>query len=168
MKAYLAIIFTTMILFSGCSKNLSPLSPELDQKLNNANGQIEELKNNQDSIALELGKIRNQSDMNAQEIKDAQQGILNIKGSQNSGVAIFSGDGGLIMFFALIMAAFVFIYHYRDRAVKAEKTSEILAQSIALHNDVDLDNKVFAASINTNLESVVYDIMIKGQKAVGR
>jgi len=166
MKSILLTLMLATLIFSGCSKNLSPLSPELNQKLNNANGQIEELKNNQDSIALELGKIRNQNEMNAKEIKDAQQGILNIKGSQNSGVEIFSGDGGLIMFFALIVTAFLFVYHYRDRAVKAEKTSEVLAQSIAMHNDVDLDNKVFAAAINTEVEKEVYNIMVKSQKII--
>jgi len=165
MRSILLTCILTTALFTGCSKNLSPLSPELKQELNNANGQIEELKNNQDSIVLELGKIRNQNQMNAQEIKDAQQGLINMKGSQNSGIAIFSGDGGLIMFFALIVAAFVFIYHYRDRAVKAEKTADILAQSIAAHDDIELNNKVFSAAINTDVVSDVYRLIVKNQKS---
>lgn len=162
-KTLFVISVLSCVLFTGCGKNLSPFNPELKQQLNNSQGQIEELKNNQNGIQLEMGKIRSQSEINARDIHDAQQGILNIKGSQNSGIQLFSGDGGTVMFIALLATAILFIYHYRDKAIKAEKTAQILAQSVAMYNDKELIDKVHLAALNTSVENDVYHLMLKNQ-----
>jgi TolA-binding protein len=164
-KFILATLIFTTLAFSGCAR-IDPLSPNLRQELQNQNGKIEELKNNQNGLMLELGKIRNQNEMNAKEIQDAQQGLLNIKGMQNSGIQFFSGDGGLIVFLGLVMMSFLFIYHYRTRAVKSEKTAEVLAQQITLRDDPDLEDNVFLSVLNTDLEAEVYQVMVKAQEKV--
>lgn len=165
-RLLLILLAISFVSVAGCSKNLSPLSPELKQQLENTDGQIEELKNNQDGFLIEMGKIRNQSDMNARDIKDAQQGILNIKGMQNSGIQLFSGDGGVVMFIALLGAAVLFIYHYRDKAIKAEKTAEILAQSVALQKNEGLNEQIFMAAMNSEVQNDVYHLMTKAQSRV--
>ena len=159
MKYLIPFILASTILFGGCAK-ISPLNPELKQELDNANGKIEELKNNQNGILLELGKIRNQNEMNAQEIKDAQQGLVNLKGSQNSGIQILSGDGGIILLIFIGMIGVLFIYYYRTRAIKLEKTASILAQQI---KDTQLEEDVFMAALNTDVEKDVYNIITKNK-----
>ena len=102
------LLLMLLILLAGCAR-ISPLSPRLNQKIDNQQGQIEELKNNQNGVNLELGKIR----------------------SSNSGVQILSGDGGLLLLcfvvFALLLLA---ILHYRSKAIKAEQSLCIMAQQI--------------------------------------
>jgi len=160
------LFLTFLILLVGC--NVSPLSPRLDQKLNNQNGQIEELKNNQNGLLLEIGKLRQESEIHARDIENAQQGIVNLKGSNYSGVTILSGDGGLILVFSLSVMAILLIYHYRTRAVKSEKSAEILAQQIAIYDDVSLDDKVFLSALNTPVEREVYHLMVKSQAMAGK
>lgn len=150
---------------SGCAR-ISPLSPQLEQRLDNQNGQIEDIKNNQNGLMTEIGKIRNQNELNAQNIRDAQQGIVNLKGNENSGIQILQGDGALILIFALTSMAMFLVYHYKTRADKAGKAADILAQQIALHNDLDLDDKVFLSALNTDVEKEVYQVMTRNQSFV--
>ena len=165
MKAIL-IPLMCFTLFSGCA--ISPLSPRMDQRIDNTEGQIEDIRSNQNGLMLEIGKLRQQQDISARDIESAQQGIINLRGSNYSGVQIFSGDGGVILFFSLATFSIFLIYHYRTRAVKSEKTAEILAQSIAMQEDTALDNRVFMSALNTEVESDVYHTMVKQQALVGR
>lgn len=152
-----------MLVVSGCSAKLSPLSPELDQKINNQDGKIDDIKNNQNGMMLELGKVRNQNDLNARDIHDAQQGLLNIKGQENNGVQILQGDGALTMVFSLITIAMMLVFYYRSKSIKSDKTTDILAQQIVLHDDEHLNDKVFMAALNTDVESNVYHAIVKNQ-----
>ena len=154
------ILLSLIILISGCGK-ISPLSPELDQKINNQHGQIEDIRNNQNGIMLELMKIRQQSEINARDIKNAQQGLVNIRGTDNSGIQIFSGDGGIMLFMALIAFLSFTSYHYRTQAKQAQKASEILAQQVTLYNDQDLNDKILLSALNTEVESKVYRLITK-------
>lgn len=145
---------------------ISPLSPEMQQRINNQDGQIEDIRNNQNGFMLELGKLRNQTDINARDIGNMQQGLIN-QSNQNSGVQILQGEGPIVMMFALGTIAMLLIYHYRTRAVRGEKVVELLSDQIALYDDVHLDNNVFMSALNTNVEDDVYHAMIKSQERTG-
>lgn len=162
MKRILLIALLALGTVSGCAR-LDPLSPELKQELDNRDGQIEDIRNNQNGLMLELGKIRQQNDINARDIANFQQGLIN-RNNENNGVQILQGDGALVMVFAIAVVAMLLIYHYRTQAVKNKKTAEILAQQIAGYNDIMLDDSVFMAAMNTEVEKDVYDLMIKCQK----
>lgn len=162
MNKFVLVIAISSLLIGGCAK-IDPFSPRLRQDLQNQNGKIEELKNNQNGLMLEMGKIRNQNEMNARDIKDAQQGLVNLKGMQNSGIQFFSGDGGLIVFLGVVAMALLFIYHYRQRAVKSEKAAEIMAQQITLRGDPELENNVLLSALNTEVEADVYHMLGKAK-----
>lgn len=153
-------------MIAGC--NVSPFSPKLNQKINNQDGQIEDIKNNQNGIMLEIGKLRQQNDINARDIENAQQGLVNLRGSNNSGIQILSGDGGLLVVCFFGTLSILLILHYRNRATKSEKSAEILAQQIALHDDSNLDDKVFLSALNSPVESDIYHLMVKSQAITGR
>jgi len=160
----LVFLLTTSI---GCAK-ISPFSPKMQQRLNNTDGKIEDIRNNQNGVMLELGKIRQQQEINARDIENTQQGMINLRGMNNSGIQILSGDGGLVVFSVIIIAAMILVYYYRSKANKSEKTAGILAQQIALQEDQSLDDRVFLSALNTNVESDVYHLMVKNQTLVGR
>lgn len=163
MNTFKKCITTVLMIvgLSGCG--FSPISPQLKQELDNTNGQIEEIKNNQNGIMTEIGKLNQKQDITAKNIENAQQGIVNLRGNDNSGVQIFSGDGGIILFLAIICFSIILISYYRSKAVKSEKAADILAQSIAAQNNVDLENHVFMSALNTNVENEVYNLIVKNQ-----
>lgn len=160
MKKYLVAILFIAAFTTGCG-NLSPRANIENQ------GEIDELKNNQNGVMLDLLKFKAQQEILARDIKNLQQGLIN-QNNENYGVQILQGDGALILMFALGTIAMLLVYHYRTRAVRSEKAAGILAQQIALFNDVGLENNVFLAAMNTEVESEVYHYITKGQKAVGR
>ena len=160
-----AILAIFLLTFTGCM-DISPLTPEMNQRINNQDGQIEDIRNNQNGFMLELGKLRNQTDINARDIGNMQQGLIN-QSNQNSGVQILQGEGPLILVFALGTIAMLLVYHYRTRAVKGEKVVELLSDQIALYDDVNLDNDVFMSALNTEVEEEVYHAMIKSQERTG-
>lgn len=160
-----AILVTFLFLFTGCA-DISPLSPKLDQKIDNQDGQIEDIRSNQNGLMLELGKLRNQTDVNARDIGNMQQGVIN-QSNQNSGVQILQGEGPLILAFALGTIAMLLIYHYRTKAAKNEKVVELLSDQIALYDDVNLDNEVFMAALHTDVEGDIYRSIVKSQEKTG-
>jgi len=164
MKRILTIfaILTTLTL-SGCGR-FSPLSPELKQELQNQNGKIDDIKNNQNGLMLDLLNLRQQNDINARDIQNLQNGLINYnKNNQNSGVQILQGDGALVAVFATIVIGMLLVLYYRSQALKQTKTAEIMAQQIANYNDVDLNDNVFMAAMNSNVEDQVYHLMVKSQ-----
>lgn len=161
----LTAIFVFLSICSGCSNNLSPFSPDLKNEINNQNGKIEDIKNNQNGVMLELIKLRNEQKINAEKIDNFQQGLLNLSGrNENFGVQILQGDGALVMVFALGTIAMMLIYHYRTKAVKKEKAADILAQQIVNYNDESLTDDVFISAMHTDVEKDVYDLIAKNQK----
>lgn len=157
MSEILRKIFPLIMLLpflTGCGNKISPLSPEFRQDLQNQNGQIEDIKNNQNGIMAEMLKLRQQTEINSRDIKSFQQGVFNWN---------IEGDGPLILIFALITIAMLLIYHYRVKAIKQEKAAKILAQQIALHDDQELRDKVFLAALNTEVEKDVYHLLKKSK-----
>jgi len=164
MKRILAIfaILATLTL-SGCGR-FTPLSPELKQDLQNQNGKIDDIKNNQNGIMMDLLNMRNQNDINARDIQNLQNGLLNYnRNNQNSGVQILQGDGALVAVFAVVVIGMLLVLYYRSQALKNQKTAEIMAQQIANYDDVNLNDNVFVAALNSPVEDQVYHLMIKSQ-----
>ena len=60
--------------FLGCSN----FNPRNNPKIENQNGQIEDIKTNQNGVMLELAKVRQQGEITNSTLKDIQQGLLNI------------------------------------------------------------------------------------------
>lgn len=159
---YLSLIIIILVAFSGCSKNLSPFSPDMKNEINNQNGKIEDIKNNQNGLMLELIKLRNEQQIHAEKIDNFQQGLVNRR-NENFGIQILQGDGALVMVFALGTIAMMLIYHYRTKAVKKEKAADILAQQIVNYNDDSLTDGVFVSAMYTDVEKDVFDLITKNQ-----
>lgn len=155
------LIAVLALCMTGCA-NISPLSPELRNEIDNQNGQIEDIKNNQNGFMLEMLKFRNNQEMMARDVKNMQQGLIN-QNNDNSGVQIFQGDGGLIVGFSIVVIGILATLHYRSLAVKSRKSAEILAQQVAIYDDVNLDNEIFLAAMNTDVEEDVYHLMVNQQ-----
>ena len=166
MNRFIISLALGFILLSGCSGNLSPLSPRMNQKLNNQNGKIDELKTNQDSVAAEIGKLRNDTQVTADKINSfqQQQGMLN---KENSGVQIFQGDGALIAVIVLAALGMFLIFYYRSEALKAKQVNNILSHQIVQANDPDLEDQVFLAAMRSEVEPEVYHLMVKKQTQLG-
>lgn len=159
--AALTILFALTL--SGCAR-INPLNPELKQELQNQNGKIDDIKNNQNGIMMDLLNQRIQNDVNAKDIQNLQNGLLNYnRNNQNSGIQILQGDGALVMVFAVSVIGMLLVFYYRTQAVKNGKTAEIMAQQIANYNDVNLNDNVFMAALNSDVEHQVYHLMIKSQ-----
>lgn len=148
----------------GCAR-ISPLSPELENKINNQDGKIDDIRNNQNGVMMDLLKLKNEQEIVARDIHNMQQGLIN-KNNKNSGVQIFQGDGGLVVGFSIVVIGIILVLHYRSQAKKNQKVAEILAQQVALYDDVSLDNGIFLAAMNTEVEEDVYHLMVANQSKV--
>lgn len=155
-QAILTFAALCLLFVTGCGN----LSPRQDQKLDNSNGKIDEIKNNQNGIMSELGTLKNQQEIQNSRLDRIQQGLMNIQNSyENSGIQIFSGPGGLIVAIVGLLCGTVLILHYRQQAKQFEKTSNILADRIVNANDPELEDQVFQAAMYTNVEENVLNLM---------
>ncbi|MHA1948705.1 MAG: hypothetical protein ACW99G_03065 [Candidatus Thorarchaeota archaeon] len=158
------ILVACLLLFTtGC--NISPLSPELRNDIDNQQGEIDEIKNNQNGFMLDFMKFKNEQDQHARDVENQIQGMFN---SSNSGVQILQGDGALILIFGIATMAMLFVYHYKTQAGKSQKAAEIMAQQIAIFDDGNLDNSVFLSAMDTDAEEDIYRMMVKAQSYTGR
>lgn len=163
MKGTLIGIFAFCLLgIAGCGN----LSPRLENDIDNANGKIDEIRNNQNGIALELGKMKQNAEITDSQLSEVQQGMINlntaISRNENSGVQILQGDGALMLVFGLGVIGMM-LYYYRDRAVKSEKTASIMAEQIASFDDPVLNDEILRAAMFTDSEKDVYHLMKKHQ-----
>jgi len=155
------IILSIILCFSlvGCSN----FNPRMQNKIDNKNGKIDEIKNNQNGLMLELGKLRQDAEIQNSQLKEVQQGMLNLNATgirnENKGVQILQGDGALILIFALGTVAMLLFY--KRKSDKNEKIANIMAQEVMLLNDQKLNDKILNLSIKTKLEKDVYKMMFK-------
>lgn len=165
-RIFLILAILPCLFLTGCP-DIKPFSPENQQEIKDNKGRIEELKSNQNGLMLELGKLRNENTIMAEQLKSfqQQQGIAN---KQNSGIQILQGDGVIMGIVVLLGLGMVLVYHYRSNALKHQKTSEILAQQVAAYNDRQLDDHIFLAAMNTDVESDMYHLMVKSQALAGK
>ena len=159
MKNFILLALFCLLL-TGCPN----INPRLNTPIQNPNGKIEDLKNNQNGVIAEIGKLRQENEMQNSKIDELQQGLLNVNAylsrNENSGVQILQGDGALILVFSLI-AFGMLLYHYRDKAKQNEKTASILAQEIAKFNNAELNDNVLRAAMHSKQEAKVYKLLTK-------
>lgn len=150
-------ISLSCIVFAGC--NFSPLSPSNRPRINN-NGEIGDIKNNQNGMMAEILNLKNRLDVLARDIESLQNGVIN-SNNKNWGIQIFQGDGGLAVGFALIVVLGLLATNYKLKADKYRKTAEIFGEQIRQLNNLDVENKVFAAALANKVESNVYNMLKK-------
>lgn len=145
------IFILTLCLLSGC------VSPKLREKIDNQNGQIDNLKNNQNGIMSEIGQLKQNSEISNSQLKEVQQGYFNIQNklssNDNSGVQILQGDGALFLVFSSVIIITLVYFQYRTK--KAEKISNILTKHIA-KSSLQLQEEVLQSIANTNIEKDFY------------
>jgi predicted PurR-regulated permease PerM len=162
MNKFFKIFVLSCVFITGCG---SPFSPKLRQQIDNQNGKIDDISTNTNGIMLDILKLKNDQQIMQRDVENFQQGLINLENrNQNSGVQIFQGSGGLVVGFALTTIGMLLIYNYRSKAIQHQKTAELLAQQIVLHDSEDLQENVFKAAMYTNVESNVYHLITKQQK----
>lgn len=115
----IAIISAFLI---GCG-NLSPrenVNPKLQQDIQNQQGRIDRIENNQNSIRADIERIS----------------LIN-KQDNSQGIQILQGEGGLVLVFGLLTIFAILFYFYKT-AESERKKSEILASQIVEYNDEEL------------------------------
>ena len=160
MRQILFAMLALIPLTVGCN-NLSPrdnLSPRLDQNLNNENARINGLENNMNSLKLELGRISNELSFTNSNVREMQQGWVNIQGqlsrNENSGIQVLQGDGALFLVFATVTLGMLFYFMFQTDRYK--KTAEFFATQIKQSEDQELHERVLTAAWNTKLEKDVF------------
>lgn len=157
MKKALCLL---VLLLGGCAK----LEPRFDPKIDNQNGKIDEIKNNQNGVLLELGKLKQSAEIANSQLKEVQSGLLNLNAAvsknDNSGVQILQGDGALMLIFATIVVGML-LFHYREKAKKMQQTAEIFAQELTSLNSQSAENNVLRAASFTSSEDEVFKILRK-------
>lgn len=161
------ILTTLAIVFALGASGCANLNPRNNSPIDNKNGKIDEIRSNQNGVMAEIGKLKQSAELQNSQLKEVQNGLLNLNASlsrnENSGVQILQGDGALILVFSLAVIGML-LYWYRDRAVKSEKASEIMAKEIARFNDPALNDNILRAAMNTDTEAHVYHLLVRKQK----
>lgn len=148
-----------MISTIGCA-NISPLSPKNNNRINNQNGTLEDIKNNQNGVMADLANVRSKLELMARDVENIQQGFMN-SNNRNYGIQIFQGEGGLIAGVALIAVLGILVLNYRSKAQKYKKTAEIMGREIKCLKNKDLENNIFMAALSDKVEENVYNILRK-------
>lgn len=154
-KILIAYIAAVTILISGC--NVSPLSPSNRPRINN-NGDIGEIRNNQNGLMAEVLSLKNRLDIIAKEVENIQNGFIN-SNNKNFGIQIFQGEGGLAIGLSLIVILSLVAANYKLKSEKYKKTAEILGKKIKNLNNVELENDIFTAALANKVESQVYRVL---------
>jgi preprotein translocase subunit SecG len=160
MKKILAcLMLVTCLGISGCAN----FNPRNQQKIDNQQGKIEDIRNNQNGVMAEIGKLRQEVEIQNSKLKEIQNGLLNINAAvsrnENSGVQIMQGDGALIFIFAIIVIGMVL--YYRHRAIKGEKNCEIMAKEVARFNNPVLNENILKSAARNNRATDVYSLLKK-------
>lgn len=152
------ILLLTLIFLSGCAK-ISPLSPNLNNKINNQ-GEIDQIKNNQNGVMTDLLSLKSKLDTVARDIENLQSGYIN-KNNRNYGIQIFHGDGGLIIAFGIFTVLGFLVYSYRLEALKYKKTAEIIGDEVKKLKNLDMENRIFMTALSNKVEKNTYEVLKK-------
>lgn len=143
MKSLSIITFIAILSIAGCAN----FSPRNRQNINNNQGEI---KNNQQGFMLELGKLKQDTEILNSKLKEIQQGLININSAisrnENNGVQILQGDGALILVFSLSVLCFIFFTKNKQN----EKTLKMLTNKIVEQNNDSLTNSIVEEMIKNN------------------
>jgi hypothetical protein len=151
MKNICVILLMTMIV--GC--NVSPLSPRINNK---NNGSIQELKNNQNGLMLDLIEIEQKQKLIMEKLETLQQGFIN-QNNKNFGIQIFHGEGGLLVGAGILGILIFSIFYYKKSSKENEKSARLLADQIKSQNNKDLINEVYLSALNTGVEKKIYELL---------
>jgi hypothetical protein len=154
-KTYLIGMILIANLVSGC--NFSPLSPSNRPNIRN-NGDVGDIKNNQQGLMVELMNLKNRMDVMAQEIENIQNGFIN-HNNKNSGVQIFQGDGGLIAGLSSLGILAIVAIAYKLKSDKYRKTAELFGKQIKNMNNDSLERSVLASALANKVEVEVFKIL---------
>lgn len=156
--------FLIFLCFVGCARLDPKINPHNNTPINNTDGDVE-ARNNQNGVMLELAKLNQKADLQNSQLKEVQNGLVNLNTSlsrnENSGIQILQGDGALIMVFSLAVIFLLFVY--RNKAIKNEKISNLMAKEIARFNHGQLNDNVLYAAANEKCERKVFDLIKKNQ-----
>lgn len=157
MKISHFLIMFLCINILGCAN----FNPRNQMPINNQ-GKIDEIKNNQNGVMAEIGKLKQTTELLNSQLKEVQNGLLNVNAAvsrnENSGVQILQGDGSLMLIFSIsVMGMFLFYYH--NQAKTNQKAAEIMAQEIANFNDPYLNDKILSAAMHTPCEKRVFNML---------
>ena len=153
MKKIIAVL---LILFvSGC--NFSPLSPSNRQNIK-GNGEIGDIKNNQQGFMAELMNLKSRMDVMAQEIENMQNGLIN-QNNKNNGVQILQGDGGLVVGISSVAMLAIVALAYRMKAEKYKKTAEIFGTQIKKMGDSRIEEAVLVGALANKVEAEAFGIL---------
>ncbi len=151
-------------MISGCAN----FNPKNNSPIQN-NGRIDEIRNNQNGVMAEIGKLRQSAEISDSKLKEVQNGLLNLNAAvsrnENSGIQILQGDGALMLVFSLSVMG-MFLYWYRDRAITSEKSAMIMAREVSRFNDPVLNDNILYAAMNTNCEKHVFKMLTEQKKPV--
>lgn len=157
MKTIISFVLI-LVLFSGCA-NFNPKS-----KINNGNGKINDINNNQNGMMVELGKLKQDTEVLNSKLKEIQNGLVNlnmaVSRNDNTGVQILQGDGSLFLVFSCIVLACVFYFKNKDN----EDTMKIFAEKIMDSQDEGLQESVIDAAMAKNKGEKVLSILKKVKK----
>lgn len=155
----------SLFAISGCGN----LNPRNNSPIQNEGGEIDEIRNNQNGVMAEIGKLKQSAEIQSSQLKEVQNGLFNLNTSlsrnENSGVQILQGDGALILVFSIIVIGML-LYWYRDRAVKGENAAEIMAKEITRFDNPELNDNILRAAIYTKSEDHVYKMLINQKKSM--
>lgn len=161
------ILFSCLFLMFFALSGCSGFNPHLEERIDNQNGKIDDIRNNQNGVMLELGKLRQSADIQNSQIKEFQQGMFNLNAAlsknENSGIQILQGDGALILVFGLGVIGML-LYWFRDRAVKAEQSLDIVTKEVVRINDPVLNDNILRAAMHTPNEGKIFHQLVKSQK----
>lgn len=147
-----------LIFLSGCAN----FNPRNNPKIENKSGKIEDIRTNQNGIMAEIGKLRQEMEVNNSKLKEIQSGLVNINSAisrnENTGIQIIQGDGALIFVFAIVVIG-MFLFYYRDRAIKSEKTSELMAREIARFNSPEFETEILSIAVEENRAKDIYELI---------
>jgi hypothetical protein len=154
----LTSILIVLVLFSGCA-NFNPKS-----RINNSNGKINDINNNQNGMMVELGKLKQDTEVLNSKLKEIQNGLVNlnmaISRNENTGVQVLQGDGSLFLVFSCIALVCIFYFKNRDN----EDTMKILAEKIMESHDESLQESVVDAALAKNKGEKVLNLLKKVKK----
>lgn len=152
MKRLTTAILVGAMLAGGC--NISPLSPNNRPKIRN-NGEIGDIKSNQNGIMAELMNIKNKMEILARDVENIQNGFIN-NNNRNFGVQIFHGEGGLAAGIVLLIGLGLLVVNYRLKSERYRKTAEVLGNQIRKIADRSMKDDLLIAAMEKKVETEVY------------
>jgi len=141
-------VLAIALILSGC--NFSPLSPSNRPNIRN-NGDVGDIKSNQQGIMAELLNLKNRMDVMAQEIENIQNGFIN-HNNKNSGIQIFQGDGGLLVGFSCMALLAMVAINYKIKSDKYRKTAEIFGSKIRSMRKPDIEKDILVGALEKKVE----------------